>query len=141
MDLLLKKACQLELHAKDLVAQGVDAHFCGEFEGFHVVLYGGLGLEVVVGVVKGAAQVSGDRLRVGGEFTDYVGLVDYVGVDEAEAGGYNAGRCLVELGEMVAYRVNVPEGGEGDGERIFFVEIAGCSAEGLVPPLIMGKPD
>ncbi len=90
MHALLQETRQLELDAEDLVGEGVEAHFVGEVERFHVVFHGGFGLQVVVGVEEGAAQVPGDGLGVGGEFADDVGSVNVVCVDEAEAGGDDA---------------------------------------------------
>lgn len=81
MDLLLEKTGHLELDPEDLVAERVHAHFRSEVQGFGVVFYGVLGLQVVVGVVEGAAEVAGDGFGVGGEFSDYVGAVDVVCVD------------------------------------------------------------
>lgn len=54
-----------------------------QLQGLREVLEGSLGLEVMIGEVEGAAQLGGDRFRVGGELADDVAGVDVIGVDEA----------------------------------------------------------
>ena len=108
MDLLVEEG-DLDLHAEDLVAEGVEAHGVGELERLPVVLERVLGLRVDVGVVEGAAQLGGHGLRVGFEVADDVVLVDEVDPDEGAHAESYSGMVLGE-GEKMG-------GGEKGGKR------------------------
>ena len=83
---------KLDLDAENLVAEGVHSAFVGEGEGLPVVFDGVFGLEIVVGVVEGAAEFVGDGFGEGREFADEVALVDVVYVEQtAEAEDYATG--------------------------------------------------
>lgn len=97
MDLFLKETRQLKLDPEDFVAEWVHAGFFRDGKGLLVVFEGTLGLDVVVGVVEGAAEFFGDGFGEGGEFADDVGLVEVIGVYETDGGADNAGGTRVSL--------------------------------------------
>lgn len=141
MYLIFKETRQLKFHAENFVAEWIHASFFRGRKGLLVVFEGIFRLDVVVGIVEGAAELSGNGFGEGGEFADNVGLVEVVGIDETDGGADDAGGRRVSFGNLLGSLIDpvgameLPERSEGDGERVFIVKLTSSYWERFVSSL------
>lgn len=88
----------MKFHTEDFVAERIHADFFRGRKGLLVVFECIFGLDVVVGVVEGTAELSGNGFGECGEFADDVGLIEVVGVYETDGGADDAGGMRVSFG-------------------------------------------